>query len=547
MKFVIFALIPLILSIGLIPAFPFSDAAEDNQICIDKVWIENTKGKIACVTSSTADKLVERGWGTLLEISMEEPIEEELPLGIEKIETRSGTITIDHDYFTPESAKLLSDELFFQRAVQVYHLALPAVGGAGIFNGVAELGAGYNDVIYWSDFMTSDFGLLTPNASVLYFMSMYNLSDGPIVVENPCCVMGAFNNIYQQTIADVGTFGPFEGEAGAYLIIPPNYDEEIPENYAVVQSDTMQGYFIARSFVNDDDKSAARDLILETRIYPLSESENPPEQTFIDFSGKSAKLSHPTTEGYWEFLHNVYSNETIVREEDKNLIGLMHAIGIIPGEPFAPDDHSKEILDKAAIVADLMARNIAYDSPVKENFIYYPDKHWELGFMTDNPDFEDNRGATQIEPRLSFAYQAITTSESMVLNIEGSGSKYLMNYRDADGNFLEGSNSYRLTVPANVPAENFWSVIAYDAETRSMIVNDQRPRSGFSSVHAEQYTQNPDGSYDVYFGQEAPEGFENNLINTNEGDGWFVIFRFYSPSAEYFDKSWELPNIEKIE
>jgi len=53
--------------------------------------------------------------------------------GIETIETRSGTIIIDHDYLTPESAKLLSDELFFQRAVQVYHLALPAVGGAGIF------------------------------------------------------------------------------------------------------------------------------------------------------------------------------------------------------------------------------------------------------------------------------------------------------------------------------------------------------------------------------------------------------------------------------
>ena len=63
----LFLIIPLILSIGLIPAFPFSDAIESNQICIDKVWIENSKGKIACVTSSTADTLVERGWGTVLD------------------------------------------------------------------------------------------------------------------------------------------------------------------------------------------------------------------------------------------------------------------------------------------------------------------------------------------------------------------------------------------------------------------------------------------------------------------------------------------------
>ena len=66
-RFLIFALIPLILSIGISPAIPFSEAVEYSQICIDKVWIEKTStGKIACVTPSTAEKLVERVWGTLL-------------------------------------------------------------------------------------------------------------------------------------------------------------------------------------------------------------------------------------------------------------------------------------------------------------------------------------------------------------------------------------------------------------------------------------------------------------------------------------------------
>jgi len=71
-KFIIFALIPLILSIGISPALPFSDAVESNQICIDKVWLENTKGRIACVTPSTAEKLVERGWGTILSLDAPE-------------------------------------------------------------------------------------------------------------------------------------------------------------------------------------------------------------------------------------------------------------------------------------------------------------------------------------------------------------------------------------------------------------------------------------------------------------------------------------------
>ncbi len=67
----ILIIIPLILSIGVIPAIPFSagvDIPPLLQICIDKVWIESTKGRIACVTPSTAEKLVERGWGTLLVI-----------------------------------------------------------------------------------------------------------------------------------------------------------------------------------------------------------------------------------------------------------------------------------------------------------------------------------------------------------------------------------------------------------------------------------------------------------------------------------------------
>jgi ribonuclease Z len=74
-KFIVFTLIPLVLSIGIVPAIPFSDAAESNQICIDKVWLENTKGKIACVTPSTADTLVERGWGTILEVLEDAPME----------------------------------------------------------------------------------------------------------------------------------------------------------------------------------------------------------------------------------------------------------------------------------------------------------------------------------------------------------------------------------------------------------------------------------------------------------------------------------------
>ena len=74
---------------------------------------------------------------------------------------------------------------FFQRAIQVYHLALPAVGGAGIFYEQDKVGASVGDIIYWSDFMNSEIDLLTGNTSVLYFMSLQDLSNGPIIVHMP--------------------------------------------------------------------------------------------------------------------------------------------------------------------------------------------------------------------------------------------------------------------------------------------------------------------------------------------------------------------------
>jgi hypothetical protein len=80
-----------------------------------------------------------------------------------------------------------------------------------------------------------------------------------------------------------------------------------------------------------------------------------------------------------------------------------------------------------------------------------------------------------------------------------------------------------------------------------MINNGIQSLPAIRSLDDEKLLQNEDGSYDVYFGPEAPKGYENNWVKTNEGDGFFVYIRFYSPNEAYYDKSWQLPMIEKIE
>jgi hypothetical protein len=57
---------------------------------------------------------------------------------------------------------------------------------------------------------------------------------------------------------------------------------------------------------------------------------------------------------------------------------------------------------------------------------------------------------------------------------------------------------------------------------------------------------NADGSVDIHFGPAAPVGKESNWLPTLPGRGWFGLFRFYAPTEAYFDRSWALPDVERV-
>jgi len=59
--------------------------------------------------------------------------------------------------------------------------------------------------------------------------------------------------------------------------------------------------------------------------------------------------------------------------------------------------------------------------------------------------------------------------------------------------------------------------------------------------------KNSDGSFDLYFGPEAPKGKESNWVQTNPDSAWFPYFRLYSPEQAFLDQTWVLPDIEKTE
>src|SRR3546814_17384932 len=95
----------------------------------------------------------------------------------------------------------------------------------------------------------------------------------------------------------------------------------------------------------------------------------------------------------------------------------------------------------------------------------------------------------------------------------GAGSKYPFTARDANGDFLEGSNTYRLHLPPDPPAGLFWAVTAYNVTDGTMPETEQLLPStnGYYDI-----PQNEDSSIDIWFGPEPPEGVADSAFIRSE-------------------------------
>jgi hypothetical protein len=151
----------------------------------------------------------------------------------------------------------------------------------------------------------------------------------------------------------------------------------------------------------------------------------------------------------------------------------------------------------------------------------------------------------QIDERLHYTYGAIYTTPALGVMKAGPGGNYVQAFKDKDGNRPDGAKSYRLHVPADAPAEAFWSLTLYDTATRSMI---QSPSNDAARSSLDTLETNPDGSIDLYFGPagSAPAGLEANWIETVPGKGFYPMMRFYSPKEGLFDGTWTLPDVELV-
>ena len=245
---------------------------------------------------------------------------------------------------------------------------------------------------------------------------------------------------------------------------------------------------------------------------------------------------------YFQSLDHIVQTEPWL-ERDKAMIDQLRSLGIEKGKPFSPDSKTKEILESGAREADawLDARLERLLSPP-----YFEATHWALPASSEVvEEVVDGVSNDFAKPdRYPVDGRGITSSiASIGIKHLEVGQLYLMTVMDKDGNALDEASSYRLAVPAKVPINQYWSATTYDRATHAFIRGMER----FSRSSQNPDLQvNCDGSVDLYFGPRNHDDEETNWIPTS-GEGRFeVLFRFYGPEQPLLEKTWKLPDIEKI-
>lgn len=456
------------------------------------------------------------------------------------IETRVGKLSFESGYPTQETVTKLYDAMDFQRASQAYLWGLPAVGLNEWRKAHFDIFKAKNgEMLSYLDF-TEKLGILTPNYTTPYIITLIDIDkSGPFVIEVPPGQMaGMIMDVWQRVLEDMGVVGPDKGKGGKYLILPPGHAKVEAPGYFVVQSPSRL-VFAGVRLIDPDREKAIRELIPGIKTYTWSKTGTGQPMGVRHAGDKKWSQMPPRGMAYWESLHDIVQYEHVM-ERDRLILAQLRFLGFEKGKPFKPDARQQKILQEAVVVGEAMAKANTEDKRVEPPF--WSGTHWKHALVVSIDQRAPNYD--QIDERAAWFYEAVAVSKAMLTQTPGVGQRYIAAYQDKDGAWLDGGKNYRLHVPPNPPARGFWSVTAYDEDTRQMVVTKQG-RPDLSSRKADA-VKNADGSMDVYFGPTAPAGKEANWIQTEPGKGWFAYFRFYGPTEPFFDKSWTLPDFEQI-
>jgi hypothetical protein len=449
---------------------------------------------------------------------------------------------------TKQSVSDLEEQVAYQRAFETVVWAIPALAIHRFREGLYEVpGVEDNVVLAFSGTLKARHEVITANTAVPYISAFLDLRKGPTVVDVPAAtdkasLYGQVVDAWQVTIAGVGPSGPDKGAGGKYLFLPPGYQGAIPEGYFPIRSTSFRLALAFRSVPGKGATQADAYAYTQTlQVYPLAEAGSPQPTRFVD----GLPLAIQTLPYYdiraLQDIHDFVDVEP-VQERDKVMIGMLATIGIEKGKPFNPSPKMQAAMARAVVDAYHYMQGLTL-TLLQEN-LWWPDRHWAMVLVPDESggfEFITDR-AVEIDRRAAIWFPAIFLPPKFN---ENAATVYVSPIADKDGNAVEAGRLYRIRIPKDTPAKQFWSITVYDNATWGFIINPQ-DRSGLGMFDKDKMAVNDDGSVDVYVGPKAPDGLESNWIPSMEKKP-VIWLRLYGPDEPFWKKTFTMPDIEWVQ
>ncbi|MBT8054413.1 MAG: DUF1254 domain-containing protein [Xanthomonadales bacterium] len=458
-------------------------------------------------------------------------------------------------------------DVMVQRATQAAIHYMPAVAQVDFIKATKRAGGDYDTVNFVTRPFGSEKGFLTANDTTAYAWGSISTRNGAMIVEVPAMTdkldyFGSFISAWHVPMIDVGSKGADEGKGGKYLFLPPEYSNEFgtaaeleAQDYIIVPNlDTHDvSYSFRPTLLNGATHAEAGEHAKSIKVYSLEEAvEGNIEPTeHMDVTDLPYDCLPYYNMTFIEDINDVVQNNP-VREKDRAVYSMLQSIGIKKGEAFNPTPiQKKAALEGLELAYAYMQKKFTTEGEtVAPLWVKDGEKLSEWSFWNFGPQaqlgfpFEDDEEILVDKRAASYFYV------TFLPNKLGGATFYLTGLRDSDGNMLNGEDTYKLNVPADVPAKDFWSAIVYNMETKNF--NRGVDRVGASTKDLDKMVKNADGSVDVYYApnlDEVPDGYEANWVSTDSqtaADDWFFLFRLYRPETKDWFKTWVLNDVENI-
>ena len=417
---------------------------------------------------------------------------------------------------TPEASARLYDEMQFQRAVQVYLWALPAMNMVAMRDGqAAAFGADNNVLAIWKDRINAKTIITTANPDVIYGLGFVDLKDGPVVFEAAPQMQGLLDDFWHRPLTDVGLAGPDQGKGGKFFCFRPATPARPRSGYYVMKSPTYGVFVFLRAFLVDGKTDAGVKLMEQSRIYPLAQKNNPPAMKFPNASAISADYDFKRDIRYFESLAEFINHEPVA-PEDMAMRGMAASLGIVKGKPFQPDAKMKAMLNTAADVAFKMAAVGFLDTRYPDKLIYPDRKCWKILFLGRQHRVPQD-SYLDWDAMIYFFHKAYSTSPAMIIAMPGKGSQYLPAIsRCRWGLPSTAARPTACTCPPTCPPRTTGPLCSMTrTPVRYWTTVSRSPRSPPTAISSRTRT----ARRIIYFGPTAPKDASANWIKTIPGRG----------------------------